>query len=236
MFIKATRHSEEFAELRNIIQKVSCFAQSQKLALELHALTHLAEISGSSTPMYEDMLWEGLGDKDFAVAPTTKSFPVAWHIWHITRIEDLVGNILIADAPQIFDAAWAKRINTVVTDTGNAMDAEEARVFSERIVVSELKQYRIAVGRRTRETIGGLTAGDIRKKPCRQSLDRLLVEGGLTDQKQSFWLRDFWGKKTFGGLVLLPLTRHSLMHLEPIEDMKKILRAGSAINTAQMLI
>lgn len=221
MFINATRYSEKFAELRNIIQKVSSFSRAQQLALELHALTHPAEVSGNGILMYEDTILDGLADKDFAATPTEKSFPVTWHLWHITRIEDLVGNILINNAPQIFDAAWAKRINTSVTDTGNAMDVTAARIFSERIVVSELKQYRIAVGLKTRETIAALKQVDMRKKPCQESLNRLLSEGGLTEHKQSFWLRDFWGKKTFGGLVLLPLTRHQLMHLEPIEEMNK---------------
>lgn len=166
MFITATRYPEKFAELRTIIQKASsCFAKAQKLALELHALTHLAEISGSSTPMYEDTIWEGLADRDITAAPTLKSFPMAWHIWHITRIEDLVGNILINDAPQIFDAVWAKNINVTATDTGNAMNADEARAFSAQVVVNELKQYRIAVGLRTRETIASLAPGDMRKKP-----------------------------------------------------------------------
>ena len=228
MFITATLYSDEFAALRSTIMKVSGFANAQKLALELHAKTHPAAVSGSNTPMYEDTILEGLADKDFAAIPTLKSFPMAWHIWHITRIEDLVGNILINDAPQIFDAVWAKEINVTETDTGNAMNADEARAFSARVVVNELKQYRIAVGLRTRETIASLAPGDMRKKPSPQSLDRLLAEGGLTEHKASFWLRDFWGQRTFGGLVLLPLTRHQLMHLEPCEEMARAIKAGSA--------
>lgn len=220
MFETATRYAEQFAQLRALIQKAHSFAQARELALELHALTHCAAISGNATPQYEDTVLEGLADKDFAVIPTKGDFPVAWHLWHITRIEDLVGNILINDAPQVFDAAWAGSMHTTTTDTGNAMNAEEARTFSEGLVVSELKKYRCAVGLRTRETLASLTPADMRRKPPPQSLDRLLAEGGLTEHKASLWLRNFWGQKTVGGLVLLPLTRHQLMHLEPIEAMK----------------
>lgn len=228
MFIKTTLYSDEFSTLRSTIMKVSGFASAQKLALTLHAKTHPAAVSGSSTPMYEDAILDGLSGKDFAAAPTEKSFPVAWHIWHITRIEDLVGNILINNASQVFDEAWAKRMNTPATDTGNAMNAEEARALSAQIVVGELKQYRLVVGQQTLEIITSLTQADMRRKPAQQSLDRLIAEGGLTEHKQSFWLRDFWGKKTFGGLVLLPLTRHQLMHLEPCEKMVKTMSTGSA--------
>lgn len=228
MFTAATLYFDEFAALRSTIMKVSGFANAKKLALELHAKTHPAAVSDSNTPMYEDTILKGLADKDFAAAPTEKSFPVAWHIWHITRIEDIVGNILINNASQVFDEAWAKKINAPATDTGNAMNADEARAFSARVVVSELKQYRIAVGLRTRETIASLAPGDMRKKPSPQSLDRLLAEGGLIEHKASFWLRDFWGQRTLGGLVLLPLTRHQLMHLEPCEEMARVIKSGSA--------
>ncbi len=226
MFITATLYSDEFAALRSTIMKMNGFANAQKLALELHAKTHPAAVSGSSTPMYEDTILDGLTDKDFAAAPTEKFFPVAWHIWHITRIEDIVGNILINNASQVFDEAWAKKINAPVTDTGNAMNAEEVQFFSAQVVVGELKQYRLAVGQQTRGIITSLTQADMRKKPAPQSLDRLIAEGCLTEHKQSFWLRDFWGKKTFGGLILLPLTRHQLMHLEPCEEMIKTMSVG----------
>ena len=220
MFETATRYAEQFARLRTLIQKTGRFAEARELALELHALTHCAAISGSATPLYEDTVLEGLAGADFAATPTRGDFPVAWHLWHITRIEDLVGNMLINDAPQVFDAGWAGRMQITVADTGNAMNAQEARAFSERLNVNELKQYRCAVGLRTRETLAALSPADMRRKPTPRSLDRLVAEGGLTEHKASLWLRNFWGQKTVGGLVLLPLTRHQLMHLEPIEAMK----------------
>jgi hypothetical protein len=223
-FIQATLYAARFAELREIILKVNSFEKAQNLALELHALTHPAKSSASPTPMYEDTIWESLTEADFKAAPLEKSFPMAWHIWHITRIEDLVGNILIDGGAQVFNAAWQERIKTGPTDTGNAMNADEARAFSESIAVDDLKDYRLAVARQSREIIRRLTPGDMRKKPSPENMVHLQAEGGLTEQKQSIWLRDFWGQKTFGGLILLPLTRHQLMHLEACEEMKALLQ------------
>ena len=48
-----------------------------------------------------------------------------------------------------------------------------------------------------------------------------MTEGGVTEQKGSKWLPDFWGKLTVGGLVLLPLTKHHVMHLDVCAALKK---------------
>ena len=79
--------------------------------------------------------------------------------------------------------------------------------------LNELKNYRIAVGMQTRAIIKTLMPEDMRRKATPDSLARIMIEGGLTEQKESKWLLDFWGKKTVGGLILLPLTRHHVMLL-----------------------
>ena len=38
-------------------------------------------------------------------------------------------------------------------------------------------------------------------------------EGGVTQQEESAWLLDFWGKKDVAGLLLMPPTRHVMLHL-----------------------
>ena len=36
-------------------------------------------------------------------------------------------------------------------------------------------------------------------------------EGAVVEEAR--WLTDYWGKKTFSGLLLMPATRHNLVHL-----------------------
>ena len=57
-------------------------------------------------------------------------------------------------------------MNVQVKDTGNAMTDEEIIYFSSRINIPELRNYRIAVGRNTREIISGFKTMDL-KRFCR---------------------------------------------------------------------
>lgn len=52
---------------------------------------------------------------------------------------------------------------------------------------------------------------------------RLVSEGGLLENKKSIWLKDFWGRHTVAGLILLPLTRHHMMHLPDSIIIKKFI-------------
>lgn len=134
MFDVETRYLPRHEALKKIILKREKLSEAIALALELHALTHLGEISAAAEPTYEDIVWAGLAEADFAVRPGRRCFTLAWHIWHLTRIEDLVGNILIKDGSQIFNGRWAKKLKTDIKDTGNALTDPEVDAFSQRLV------------------------------------------------------------------------------------------------------
>lgn len=147
---------------------------------------------------------------------------IAWNIWHITRIEDLTVNILIADEIQEFKRQnWPARLNIEVSDTGNAMSDDEIISLSEKINMEELREYRKAVGKRTREVILKLKPDDFKKKVQKNRLNHILDEGGVLDVEDSKWLLDFWGKKNIAGLILMPITRHQVVHLNDSLKLKK---------------
>ena len=173
-------------ELRRRIKSPRNFQSAMELALEIHAMTHTGEVSSSSVPTFCDELLDGLEDEDYSIMPTEKDETIAWHLWHIARIEDLVGNLLIAEKPQIFSDEWMERLNVSVKDTGNAMTDDEIIGFSKQVKKQE---------------------------PSDESLARLVSEGGLLEVKKSIWLKKFWGSYTVTGLILLPLTYHHMIHL-----------------------
>ena len=199
-------------ELRQLLKSSKTFEQAIKLALEVHALTHTARVSSASESTYCDELCLDLKDEDYSVMPTKKDETIAWQLWHIARIEDLVGNLLIARQAQILDRYSAK-LQVKIRDTGNVMSDEEIIDFSRRVDKSALLNYRDEVGRQTRKIIDALTPADLKRKPAAADLERLVSEGGLLKAQGSLWLKDFWGKHSVAGLVLLPLTRHHMMHL-----------------------
>lgn len=118
-------YNTQVDNLRKLIRSRKNFDSAIALALELHAATHTSRVSSSDTPTFCDNLLKGLKDENYSVMPTEKDETIAWHLWHIAKIEDLTGNLLIAEQSQIFSDEWMKRMNVTVRDTGNAMTDEE---------------------------------------------------------------------------------------------------------------
>ena len=145
----------------------------------------------------------------------TKTVPLCWQFWHTYRIEDLVSNILMADENQIFDEVWQRKIGASITDTGNALEADEAVLFGKGINAEALREYMIAVGKNTHRILENLTLEQIKSMVPATRVMRILEEGGVTTDFRSVWLLVYWGRLTIGGMILTPMTDHHMMHLPP---------------------
>jgi len=211
-------------QLRKLLKSPKTFDAAIELALAIHAITHTSKVSSADIPTFCDYLLDGLTDEAYSIMPTKKDDTIAWHLWHITRIEDLVGNLLIAEQPQVLNDEWMDGLNAAVKDVGNSMTDEQIIDFSRHVNKQELISYRNAVGRRTREILKSLTADDLKRKPKAECLERIVSEGCLQEDSNSIWLKDFWGKHTVSGLILLPLTRHHMMHLQDSIVIKQSIR------------
>lgn len=93
------------------------------------------------------------------------------------------------------------------------MPDDEIMNLSKEIDVKELLRYHNEVAKNTRRVLGNLNADDMKRRVSPADLDRILACGGVTKEEQSIWLLDFWGKKDVAGILLLPATRHVLLHL-----------------------
>ncbi len=208
--------------LRDIFVKADKFPEAIHLCLEQHAMVHTSEMSQSNVVTFEDELWEGLHKDTFCTMPTIKDETVAWSLWHITRIEDITMNILVANETQIiYKENWLEKLGVTVCDTGNSMTDEEIIDLSCRLNMQELRQYRIAVGRKTREIITSLQPADLKEKIKADRLQRILNEGAVLNVEGANWLIDFWGRKNVAGILLMPVTRHQMVHLNAAMHLKK---------------
>lgn len=210
--------------LKEIIRKPELFDEAMKLFLEMHKSVHFSEVSNSKVSTLMDKLWEGMQINEFAVMPTQKDETIAWGIWHITRIEDLTINILVDESKQVLNDKWLMRLNTKTTDTGNAMNEDEIMDFSKGINIDALKAYRIAVGQKTQKILSSLKAEDLKRKVRYQQLTRILNEHGVLEHPDSIWLLDFWGKRDIAGIILMPITRHQIMHINAGFNIKQALQ------------
>jgi hypothetical protein len=210
------------ALLKSLIQKADKFEEAVELVLELHSMVHTSEMSSITMKTFEDEIWDGLDSSIFKSMPTVKDVTIAWNIWHITRIEDITSNILIANDIQVINTDnWIERMNVKVYDTGNAMSDDEIINFSNSIDMKELRNYRIAVGKKTRNIISKLRPEDLKKKVEPDRLQRILNEGGILEVDDSKWLLDFWGRKNISGILQMPITRHQIVHINDSLKLKE---------------
>jgi hypothetical protein len=215
-------------ELRDFLSKKDKFHEAIKICLEQHLMVHSSEMSQANTTTFEDELWEGLEERIFRGKLTEKDDTIAWNLWHITRIEDITMNILVEGGTQVINTeGWLTKMNLKVCDTGNAMTNEEIIDFSISVNMEELKRYRVAVGRKTREIINGLTPSDLKRKMDPKRLERILDEGAVLEHEASKWLIKFWGNKNVAGILLMPATRHQIVH---INDSMRIKEKYKKIN------
>lgn len=208
--------------LREMLSKTSKFDEAIELCLEQHAMVHTSEMSGIKDITFEDELWEGLDEATFRMMTNKKERTIAYGLWHCTRIEDIAMNILVADEEQVINKdSWLQRVNSKIQDTGNAMNGEEILKFSQSINLDELRNYRIAVGRKTRDIIQSLKSEDLKRKVKSEGLQRILDEGAVLDVEGANWLIGFWGKKNVAGTLLMQATRHHFVHINESMRAKK---------------
>ncbi|MDH6366416.1 MULTISPECIES: hypothetical protein [unclassified Breznakia] len=186
-------------------------------ALRAHELVHDKQLTHNSIDTFQNEALAGLNEKSFRYT-TSKKYQgyrtIAFFIFHMTRIEDICANTLIANDTQvIFQDNWIEKMNVNRVDTGNSMSQTEMVEFSSSINQKTLFDYRLAVAKKTRNIIQKLTSSDLKVKPTQDQLDFILTSKSVLNHEDSIWLIDFWGKKNVGGLLLMPITRHQKVHL-----------------------
>ena len=215
--------SEQHKELNSIIRKSSETQRSKDLFLQIHAKLHPSVVSDTDRNEVDNLLCD-LKQNEYAVMPTRKDETIAWVLWHIARIEDLTMNILVAREEQVFNQDWRERLNSRITDTGNALTDDEIMELSRTINTEQLICYRNAVAHKTRDIIRSLSAADLKRRVRQDDIDKILSVGGVTQQENSIWLLDFWGKKDVAGILLMPPARHVMLHLNDCCKWKEYIR------------
>lgn len=194
------------------------------LFLEQHSRVHASDVSGVNFSTFEDELWNELPYESAIHIPGKDLHSIAWCIWHITRCEDITMNMIIAGATQVLeDGSWLGKVGILQRDTGNAMGLDEMLDFNSKINILELKKYRSAVGRQTREIVKSLHLEDFQRRTDPQALNNILDARAVLLSEQ--WLLDYWGGLTTAGLLLMPPTRHSFIHLnEAIKIRNRVIK------------
>lgn len=140
---------------------------------------------------------------------------IAYSIWHVFRIEDIVAHTLINQDEQIFFAGdYQKRIHAPIITTGNELVKQQIADFSGQLQLPALYSYISEVKESTEKILRRLSYDDLaqkipaERKACLQSLHVVSAD------ENACWLIDYWCSKDVRGLIQMPFSRHWIMHTE----------------------
>lgn len=140
---------------------------------------------------------------------------IAYSIWHIFRIEDIVAHTLINKDEQVFFAGdYQKRINSPIITTGNELTKQQIADFSAQLNMQELYSYIFEVKESTEEIVKSLSYTQLTQKVSEERKDCLKSLNVVSTDKNAIWLINYWCNKDVRGLIQMPFSRHWIMHIE----------------------
>jgi RimJ/RimL family protein N-acetyltransferase len=211
-------------ELRRAMTRSGQYYEAIQLFLTQHAMLHSAKASTEEALAepwsFEDGILDDMTEEQIRRVPHNCEHSVAWIIWHIARCEDITMNLLVAGSPQVLNqGGWVDRINLPICHAGNEMDAVDVARFSDALDIDALRAYRVAVGRRTREIVKQLGPEDLKRKVDPVRLQHIWDEGAVVEAASG--IVDYWGRRNVAGLLLMPASRHLIIHLNEALKLKR---------------
>ena len=167
------------------------------------------------TVFYSELNREEFNAIPFLNADGYHSKTIAYSIWHIFRIEDIVAHILINEDEQVFcTGGYQERINSPIITTGNELEKQQIADFSMQLNLKELYSYIFEVKASTERILKSLSYDEMKKKVSKERKEYLKSLNVVSDDENAIWLIDYWCGKDIRGLIQMPFSRHWIMHIE----------------------
>ena len=192
------------------LKKETTFADGIATLFELRK-----ELMQVADGFFRDLSREEFCAIPFLNAEGYHSKTVAYSLWHIFRIEDIVANTLIAGGEQIFFRGnYKERTKSPIITTGNELVKQQIADFSRQLNLAELQNYIHEVRTETEKILSALSYSDLKKKVSAERRNELESLNVVSTDENAIWLIDYWCCKDFRGLIQMPFSRHWIMHIE----------------------
>ena len=163
------------------------------------------------TSFQEELDREEFDAIPFINADGYHSKTIAYSIWHIFRIEDIVAHTLIKEDEQVFFSGnYQERIHSPIITTGNELVKEQIADFSKQLNLDELYSYIFEVKDSTEKIIRRLSYEELRKKISEERKECLKSLHVVSEDENVAWLIDYWCGKDIRGLIQMPFSRHTV--------------------------
>ena len=202
--------SEKNKEIQKLLSKEATFGEA------VGKLTEFREdMFQQITRIVDSYPDAAFSQMPFAGAKGYHSKTLAYSIWHIFRIEDIVAHEMIAEDEQILfrDDHLAAIASPIIT-TGNELEGEAIAEFSKKLNEKELYLYAKAVKDSSDAILSRLQYKDLKKKYTEETKRKLIESKCVSENENAFWLIDYWCGKDVKGLIQMPFSRHWIMHIE----------------------
>lgn len=220
-------------EFQTLISKRATFEEGKSKLLELRKSLYDMIM----------MVKNGFNPKGYSLSPFSKSKgydskTMAYSLYHATRIEDIVCHTLLKSDEQIFvKGDYQNRLKIDIETTGNELKGDDLISFSKQISLSELFSYFNDVFLQTNEYIASLQFSDLKIKISKDKKKYLYDTNFVSKDIDAIWLIEYWCSKNTLGLLMMPLSRHWIMHIEAFLKIKnEIVKQAKKINKNKIAV
>lgn len=209
--------NKEWSELNKTMQlqikKQNSFADGIDILLELRAI-----LMDEIMRFKKDLSREDFNAIPYINAKGYHSKTIAYSLWHIFRIEDIVCHTLIQNDDEVlFAGDYQKKNGSPIITTGNEFVKQQIADFSSKLNLTELYDYVSKVYTSTNSYMKKLDYKELKRKMTDEDRKRLVALNVVSTDENAFWLVDYWCGKTVQALIQMPFSRHWIMHIEACE-------------------
>ena len=221
--------NKEWSELNKTMQAQIKKKDTYKMGIDT-LLGLRSQLMQTLVSFKEELCRDDFNSIPFINADGYHSKTIAYSIWHIFRIEDIVAHTVINEDEQVFFSGnYQERINSPIITTGNELVKQQIADFSIQLNLKELYSYIFEVKASTEKIIKGLSYVELKKKVSEERKEYLKSLNVVSNNENAIWLIDYWCNKDIRGLLQMPFSRHWIMHTEAC------LRIKNKIHSSQFI-
>lgn len=202
--------SEKNKKMQSLIGKEASFHEGIDVLLELRD-----DLFQEITSIMKTYPSEAFCQMPFAKADGYHSKTLAYSMWHIFRIEDIVAHtVIMQDSQVLFTKDFLKKTKSPIITTGNELKGEAIADFSKKLDIKAVYEYCKAVKKSTDKILKNLEYKDLKRKFTDEDKKRVMESQSVSADEDAVWLIDYWCDKDIRGLIKMPFSRHWIMHIE----------------------
>lgn len=206
--------NQEWSELNKTMQTQIKKKDTYKAGMDT-LLSLRSRLMQTLVSFKEELCREDFHAIPFINADGYHSKTIAYSLWHIFRIEDIVVHTVIKEDEQVFFAGnYQERINSPIITTGNELMKQQIADFSRQLNLEELYAYIFEVRESTEEMLKRLPYDELKRRIPEERKEYLKSLNVVNDSEKAIWLIDYWCSKDIRGLIQMPFSRHWIMHTE----------------------